>query len=257
YILGGCPTQHFDTLEIVAPFTTALFEYLDSIHCLADAMFSPAVFGPSGVTFSGAGLVFSNTSTGEIDPSANVVGTYSVTAVNSGVCAESWSQTIQIVDSAQVTLSASGDSLFAPGPGSNYQWYLNGVAISGANDPSYYAATSGNYEVRYHRVGDECGTIGNLNYVGIAHANTWLSSSKFFPNPSNGQVNYEIGLQRTGKLDWELRNALGNLVTEGALDGNARQFAGQFDFSRLPSGTYLLRLKSKEGVVNEKIVLQH
>jgi hypothetical protein len=257
YLLGGCPTQHFDTLEIVAPFTTALFEYADSIHCLADPTFLPIIVAPNSVTFSGSGILINNPANGAINPADNTVGTFVVTAYHSGVCAESWSQTIQLVDSSQVTLTASGDSLLAPGPGSNYQWYLNGVAISGANDSTYFAATSGNYEVRYHRVGDECGTIGSLNYVGVAQANTWLSSSKFFPNPSNGQFNYEIGLQRAGKLDWELRNALGNLVTAGAFEGNARQFAGQFDFSSLPSGTYLLRLKSKEGAVSEKIVLQH
>jgi hypothetical protein len=256
FILGGCPTEYADTIEIVAPVNMALFHYVDSVHCRSEAPFNADTLY-MGVTFSGTGVVFTDSMIGLIDPNQMPVGSYVVTAVNPGVCAETHSQTIEIVDSVQVNLTVSGDSLFAPGPGSNYQWYLNGAAISGATDSVYFAATSGNYTVRYHRDSDECGTIGSLAYVGVANTNIWLASSKLFPNPSTGWVNYSLNLQRPSQVSFELYNALGNVVQSGNLGQSAVNFHGKLDFSALPSGSYLMRLFSKEGSFSAKLILQN
>lgn len=259
HVIGGaCPSQWQQTLDIDVFNSDPLFDYVDTLHCEAESIFLPVLLGPTNLVFSAqSGLVFDNAAIGSIDPTASTAGTYTVTAELQSNCLETWTQTIMILDSTQVQLTVSGDTLFAPGPGADYQWYLNGAPISGATNATYFAATSGNYEVRYHRVGDECGTIGILAHVGFATATTWLASSKLHPNPSNGKVSYALSLLRPGSISFELYDALGTVVRKGQLGQGAVSFQGQFDFSELPAGNYLIRLIAKEGAVTQKLVLQH
>lgn len=250
---GACGATFQRTVEITAPFVGALFTFPDSSFCVADPVQFPIVLGPSPLTFSGSsGLVFDSIAIGSLDISSTPAGSYTVTAVAPAPCAETWSQTIEVVDTALLSLVILGDSLIAPTVGTTYQWYLAGSLIPGATASIYVASQGGLYEVRYDF---NCGAIASGTYVATTPASHWLASSNVYPNPSAGAVSYALSLQRPGPLAWELRGTLGNLLRSGSLGQSGRNFQGELDFSDLPAGTYLLRFISLQGSTAEKIVL--
>ncbi len=254
--VGPCPDMFQTTIEVATPFVGPLFDYVPDSVCHTAQVIFPFILGPTNLLFTAdPGIVFDSLALGSISPMASQVGAFTITATHQNICAEVTSMTLHILDSAQVTLMLSGDTLYAPGPGSNFQWYLGGASIPGATSDFYVPTTNGSYDVHYQRQGDLCGTIGSLQWVAVAPSQTWLSLSRFYPNPSNGLVQYALTLQRPAKLGWQLHSAIGGVVRTGELGASARNFAGQLDFSDLPAGTYLLRLSSAEGVATEKIVL--
>lgn len=256
YSIGGvCPVQYTDSISVVMPFTGPLFTYgIDSV-CQSSGVLLPLLFGPYPMSFTSQPGLVVHPDSGMIDLTSSTVGAYLLTATANSVCAETFSVPITILDSTQVTLTQSGDTLFAPGPGSNYQWYSSTGSISGATSNFFVPTTNGNYEVRYLRAQDPCGTIGSLLFTASAAPSTWLATSHIYPNPSNGMIRYDLSLLRPGKLDWAVYNAVGNVVRTGHMGQSARNFQGQLDLSELQAGTYLLRLSSAEGVATEKIVI--
>jgi hypothetical protein len=253
---GPCPDMFQTTIEVAIPFGGALFAYVPDSVCHATQTVFPILLGPTDLVFTAdAGIAFDSVAIGSISPMASQVGSFTIHATRQGACAEMTSVTLHILDSAQVTLILSGDTLYAPGPGSNFQWYLGGALIPGATSNFYVPTTNGSYEVHYQRQGDLCGTIGSLQWVAVAPTQAWLALRHFYPNPSNGLVQYELALQRPSKLSWQLHNSIGGVVRMGDMGASSRNFAGQLDFSDLPTGTYLLRLSSAVGVATEKVVL--
>lgn len=99
---------------------------------------------------------------------ASSAGNYSVELTNSDGCVGSSNiismSTIPLPNASISSNSTSlclGDSVFifaAPVNGANYQWLLNGNIITGATGSSYYATTSGNYQVI---VNDGCSNTSN------------------------------------------------------------------------------------------------
>ncbi len=256
YAIGGvCAGQFTQTVNVVEPFQGFVVMYTPDTVCQASGQITPVVIGPSPLLFTSLPGLVLDADSGSIDLTNSAPGTYGITATASGVCAETFTTSITILDSTQVTLTQSGDTLFAPGPGSNYQWYSTTGAITGATNDFFVPTTNGNFQVRYQRQSDACGTIGSLLFTAAASPSTWLATSRIYPNPSNGMIRYDLSLLRPGKLDWAVYNAVGNVVRTGHLGQSARNFQGQLDLSELQAGTYLLRLSSAEGVATEKIVI--
>jgi hypothetical protein len=119
---------------------------------------------PAGGVYSGPGV-----SNGQFDPSALPQGTYTYsytyTDTTTG-CSDSASAQITIGSAASVSISSSPGIGCAPNTiyigygnqtipltahssvqGVTYQWYLDGIAITGANDSVYLASSGGQYGV--------------------------------------------------------------------------------------------------------------
>lgn len=228
---------------IVAPFTGPLFVYDPDTICRGTGTVLPIVLGPNSLTFSGM-VFFDNQTIGEISLSATPPGTYAISATASSPCNEHYSQTITILDSNQITLQIAGDTLFAPGPGSNFNWYLNGVLIPGATDSFLVPSTDGLYEVRYHRAGDLCGTVGTALFVGTAQPAPGIVRSQIYPQPSAGLIHYRIELSQPEAVNWQVVDLLGRVMAEGSWAKSKVQ-EGEIDLSHLPSGHYILLLNGK------------
>lgn len=92
--------------------------------------------------------------------------------------------------------------------GGLYQWYLDGVAISGANDSTHVAAANGNYFVT---ITDGSGCVGYsdtilFNTLGIETLGH--GSVSVFPNPFSNEI--IINCDPSSKI--EIRNSIGQLV---------------------------------------------
>lgn len=89
--------------------------------------------------------------------SATGTGAYYATITNTDGCVATTAITNVVVNPLpDPTITLGGPSVFCVGggvllsafPGLTYQWYRNGVAITGANSASYAATTTGGYRVR-------------------------------------------------------------------------------------------------------------
>lgn len=79
-------------------------------------------------------------------------------------------------------------------------------------------------------------------------------SLKILPNPTSGAVNVQFSKPSTEAVEAAVYSVNGILVKTQAVQIGSS--AIRFDLAELPSGVYLLRLKSRSGVLTEKLILE-
>jgi gliding motility-associated-like protein len=96
---GGCPPV-VETADItITEMQSSAFTYAPSTFCQTGTDPVADITGVSGGTFSStAGLVFLNTSTGEIDVSASSLGDYTITYTTAGPCITSSTFDVNLTD---------------------------------------------------------------------------------------------------------------------------------------------------------------
>ncbi|MEZ5042106.1 MAG: T9SS type A sorting domain-containing protein [Saprospiraceae bacterium] len=83
-----------------------------------------------------------------------------------------------------------------------------------------------------------------------------------FPNPFQSELTIQFNLPEAGRVSLQVFNLQGQLIQrlyDGALDAgeHQRQWDGSSERSQsLPSGIYLVQLRTEEGVITKKVVLQ-
>lgn len=80
----------------------ATFAYSDTLYFQSTSTPTPTVNLPGGTFTAGAGLVFLNSSTGQISLDQSTVGNYTITYTTSGVCPNTSTQALEIRALAQV-----------------------------------------------------------------------------------------------------------------------------------------------------------
>ena len=131
------------------------------------------------------------------------------------------------------------------GTGYNYQWYVNGTQITGANSSSYTANNAGTYELEVY---DGCYAVSNQT---VLYSTTGISEPTMniaihvYPNPSNGNIKIDVPEEGTIKII----NALGQTEFKGKISGkeNTFQLKG--------SGTYNVEFSNNKGKVYTKRIL--
>lgn len=80
----------------------ATFAYSDTLYFQSTSTPTPTVNLPGGTFTAGAGLVFLNSSTGQISLDQSTVGNYTITYTTSGICPNTSTQALEIRALAQV-----------------------------------------------------------------------------------------------------------------------------------------------------------
>lgn len=154
----------------------------------------------------------------------------------------------------------NGDTLFANAGAVSYQWYLNGIAIAGANDVFWIAEESGNYNVV---ATDSNGCeVEAVIFDVIAGVQSTVPSPQLvvFPNPVTEKL--EVGnlkLEKAASVDVIIYNMIGRKIffqTIQSNTNNIKPFRTSIDVSEFPSGIYFLELKTKEKNLREKFIKQ-
>jgi hypothetical protein len=141
-----------------------------------------------------------------------------------------------------VTVTASGDTLFAVAGYDSYQWIDcdNNMIVSGALGSSFVPDSSGNYMVEIGFMGcviqSSCMTV---NLVGIASREN-APLARVFPNPTTGLLNI-VAVGTNSIISLKLFDVTGKLVHSNAGD----QWV--IDLSALPTGLYLLQVELIDG----------
>lgn len=120
---GTCTNTGTTTITINPPANSA-FAYPSNTICAGGANETPTVTDPGTFSATPAGLVFANTTTGEINVSGSSVGTYTVTydATGSAACPTSGSSS-----SVNITITTNPDASFT---------YAQPAYCTNATDPS-------------------------------------------------------------------------------------------------------------------------
>jgi hypothetical protein len=218
-------------------------------------------------TPASSGLTAAQASNSRIHVSPTVTTRYSLRVTPqlgfsqlAGSCADTSSVLVRVVlRPAQPVISRAGNVLTSSASSGN-QWYLNGVAISGATGSSFTPTTSGSYTVM-SSVGSGpavCSSPMSAPLV-VTSARQALpgSSLRIAPNPTlDGHLTVHLmGYRQATTLD--LFDAVGRLVHSATIAApNAQGTAQALDLSALPTGVYALRVSTAGGVDVCRVVRQ-
>jgi hypothetical protein len=193
------------------------------------------------ITVAQAGLMY------EVDSIGTVLWTKTVT----GSVPQSHRYTACYVSGtmpSDPTVTQNGNVLTASS-GVTYQWYYNGVPISGATSQTYTPPQSGNYQVS---ITDANGCRSDLSAVfnfiptsifGVANETIF----GVYPNPTTGLVNIQTSVE--GDYQVVVTDAVGKIVL---IANNANSI----DLSEMENGIYSISIVSDaNGITTRRIAL--
>jgi hypothetical protein len=179
--------------------------------------------------------------------------------------------TPQAIVTPEVSISASNDSITAgqsitftaaavnAGNSPTFQWYINGIALSGATSSTYTTNTIGNGQTITCRIVGQvpCSAVQTVTSNGITivveQPNSileWNSDAEMliYPNPSAGEVTFKS----IHAGNYYIVNEAGQLVREVRLN-NSNNF--EIKINNLAAGTYVVAGQNDFGVVKERLVI--
>lgn len=202
-------------------------------------------------------------SNGQTGPSITISTTGTYLANQSNTCGFGLpSNTISITAAPPFLPTVQVNNLchLAAPTGSNYQWYLNGTAISGATGQFWSAQTSGYYVVSMTNSAG-CAGISDPVFAEACVSHTVNLSERLslllFPNPARDKVTLE--LQSPVEIS-EVRLELygfdgrwvGLLFQSELLSGDSTL---ELSLPELPAGMYQYRLSSRQGALQGSLVI--
>jgi len=131
--LGACPATEMATIAIVNTTTDASFSF-GGPYCQSDADPLPTYTTGTGGTFtsSPAGLVFKNTTTGEIDLANSLAGTYTITnTINAGGTCSVSTATATVTIYERVNVNAGPDQTVTAGTAVQLAGTISGGSTTG------------------------------------------------------------------------------------------------------------------------------
>ena len=131
----------------------------------------------------------------------------------------------------------------------DYQWQLNGQAITGATDSSFTPETGGNYTVTGRKKGDAVVSSGEMQISSVEAASLsgLHNRVQILPDPTSSIVK----IVSPSPINMSVINEQGRIVTQ---QNNAKEF----DMSALPDGSYSIMLYDDDclKLKTRKIVLR-
>jgi hypothetical protein len=142
--------------------------------------------------------------------------------------------------------------------GQTYQWFRDGVAISGATGSSYAAVAGGAYTVTV--VNDGCtATSASPILIALVLATEPVMVGVMLavsPNPTNGQVRVVLTLDTPAVATFYLTDGSGRTLQHWSSERLTVRHEKQIDLTNIPSGIYVLQAEIKGKKVARKIVKQ-
>jgi hypothetical protein len=158
-----------------------------------------------------------------------------------------------IADDTPVTFTATATDA---GPNPTFQWYINGIALSGATSSTYTSSTIGNNQTITCRITGQipCSSVQTVTSNGITMVITNVnelsadSEMLIYPNPSSSEVTFSS----KHDLVFYIVNEAGQLVKEIRLN-SANQNA--VTINDLASGVYIVAGQNSYGIVKQKLII--
>ena len=157
---------------------------------------------------------------------------------------------IYVTPGTPVTLSSA---VYNAGTGALYQWYLNGVAITGATNktftiPSVTMADTVRLEVT-STMNCAIPAFGTSNTVvvqtnvGVANVTASLENIGLFPNPNSGNFTVKgLLTENNGPVTFDITNLVGQVVYTEQATFNSTELNKTISLKNIPDGVYVLRI---------------
>lgn len=185
---------------------------------------------PYSYSWSPAGSLSSSTGS-SVSASPQVTTTYMVVATDANGCTSSQSVTINVVD---VRCGKKGNKVLVckvpPGnPGNAHTICVSPNAVA-----SHLA--TGSY-------------LGNCT-----NKTEWVDANfSVFPNPSTGVVTLSFELSSETEVEYQVVNMNGTVIVDQGVEEIAGHYQIQVDLSNQPSGMYIIRFISENGVQTQRV----
>ncbi|MDG1334163.1 MAG: T9SS type A sorting domain-containing protein [Crocinitomicaceae bacterium] len=204
---------------------------------------------------------------------ATAAGTYTVSKTNMSGCSATTATGTDVTVNPlpPVSLSPSGTVNFCAGDsveititqgagGGTFQWFMDGTAVSGATNPTYFATAEGSYNLEKTNM-NGCSDSSTVATVLVDTCNNNLFelnglSFDIYPNPASEFVSidfnsftntYITGLQLVG-LDGKIVRVFN--ISEANANGMS------IDVSDVNTGIYFVRLTTAYGQIVKEIVIE-
>lgn len=203
---GTCSTSQVIT---IFPETDLIVNANPNPICIGDSALLQASGGMSYIWNPGGPAA----SSWLVAPTTNTW--YYVDAVDMNGCNASDSVLVNVFPTLIMpTITYMGGELFAsPTVGVSYQWYLNGVAIPGANLAGYTPTANGDYTVTYTDA-NGCTSVLSLpttvTDIGSGMEEESISNLLLYPNPTHDILSIDFGAEVSGQLT--ITNITGQVV---------------------------------------------
>ncbi len=139
-------------------------------------------------------------------------------------------------------VSIKDNRLQSPITGTSYQWYKNGVAITGATNRTYDTDASGSYTVTVKR--EDCEYSSNAyNHTFVSVYNPDAKIVRVYPNPTQGNLHVE--LENFDIQSISVTSMTGQTVL--------RTTNTTLDLTHLPRGMYVVAVKTAQGIYTAKV----
>src|SRR5690606_36922426 len=171
-------------------------------------------------------------------------GTIQVVAISAcGGLSDTQSLAITVLPSPEPEIQENDLILSTTQTDDSYQWLLDGEYIVGATEPIYLADANGYYQVRVVN-SDSCFGLSDSLWVEGASRIEGMRTAinlQLCPNPSSGQL--PLQLSTAGFM--QCYNLEGKQLVEPM---QLKKGLNRFDLAHLPTGVYLIRVVTDEGV---------
>jgi PKD repeat protein len=177
--------------------------------------------------------------------------TYSVTGLSALGCIDTSSVRLTIIPPPAIPTINNQDTILVASAATDYQWFVNGNVIEGANSILHVPLVNGNYNVRvYNSFG--CNSISNpvnVNWVGI---NKIILSDLInaYPVPADGVLN--ISTTKTIQ-SYDIYDSTGRLV----ISANPQASEFKVNTSSFANGIYEMLIFSETEYGSLKFMVSH
>lgn len=189
----------------------------------------------------------------------NTTGNYSDTLVGASIngCDSIVNTDLTIAAAIDTMVTNTSPTLTANQTGASYQWIDcdNGNSpILGDTNQSFTATVNGNYAVIIEQDGcvdtSACHAVNNISNIGLLE-NTFGSNFKLFPNPSDGQLEIDLG-KLYDDVTVIVRNTLGQIISKDTFELSEKiqlHINGN-------DGLYFVEIQTKKGQSTQLKVLK-
>ncbi len=166
-------------------------------------------------------------------------GVYTV-RISNGICSRALSSTT-VTPGPDAVISFTPPNVLSTGSFATYQWFLNGVAISGEDSSSIHATVGGSYTVR---VADSTGCADTANaYIfnggtGAGVGSISLSDINVYPNPASTYIRVDAPV----KVNVRMLSVDGKVVV-------SQNDAGSINIGGLANGMYMIMVYDQQNLL--------
>ncbi|MEQ1745791.1 MAG: PQQ-dependent sugar dehydrogenase [Saprospiraceae bacterium] len=182
-------------------------------------------------------------------------GSYSVLATDARGCARRDTFVVGYLESPPLGLAlvlSNGTLGITSGTWAGYQWFLNGMPIAGATNPTFVPVQDGFYECLLVSSGGCKYKPGLLVTVVSTALPTSVASFSLAPNPTSSAIRVSMELRQSERINMAILDAGQSRVFSKQLHG--QRIEEEIDLGYLPAGTYYLVVEMPSGSLVRPVV---